>query len=185
MFVGDGINDALALAQADVGVAIGAGAAVAIEAADIVLMGDSGRVLGSVVTAVHLARRIFARIRLNFFWAIGYNVLMIPLAAGCFFPVFHVALPPAMAGASMAMSSVCVVCSSLLLRRYRAPKVGELVKQAEESERAGKRARRVCRRGKEEGSLAVEMEMGRGVPAAAKWGCGWQARVRRCGECTW
>lgn len=116
-FIGDGINDAPALSQADIGIAISNGTDIAIESANMVIMNESNELLG-VPIALDISSKTFRRIKINFLWAMIYNIIMVPFAMGCFLP-FNIMLPPMAAGLSMAFSSISVVLSSLLLKNWK------------------------------------------------------------------
>lgn len=116
MFVGDGVNDGPVLAQSDVGVAINSQSDVTVEAADVVIIKDN---LKSIIDTIRLTKMSFRRIKINFFWAFIYNIILIPIAMGILYPFTGFRLSPHLAALAMAMSSISVVLSSLMLKFYK------------------------------------------------------------------
>lgn len=180
-FVGDGINDAPALAVADVGMAMASGTAIAMETGDVVLVRST---LVDVVAALALASAVFARIRMNLIWALGYNVLCIPLAAGVFYPVAQIGLPPEAAGIAMALSSVSVLTSSLLLKQWGMSQADVQAMSAPWLLRQWAAVRRLCG-GSTSSYTVVQLPEGQGAETIDKFNATCGCNCDQCGGNRW
>ena len=159
LFVGDGINDGPALAQADVGLAIGCGAQVTVQAADVVLVKEN--LDETLLAYLQLGRQVMRTIWRNLFWAFIFNILTLPVAAGFFYPICHLMLPPLLAGTMMASSSVLVVSSSLSLKWFKLrPPMGEQIVEFRSEDEAVRHSRRLLKEDSSASNSAAAIQEG-------------------------